>query len=883
MERADESDLQPMSTKQPHRIALAERHIIRRTRLLAELRSSSAKTILLVAPAGYGKTTLAQQWLQCNAGAALTVTPACRDIPVLARELSRALACLVLMDPRRIEAALRSANDPAAQASAVARTVLAQIGDLHDGNCWLVIDDYHLLLQSRAAESFIDELERSGQLRLLICSRQRPAWATSRRFVHGEIAELGPPDLALDEAESREIIPLGVNSEQLLEHARGWPAVIGLAAHCGSTSVSESSHPFSESLYDYFAEELYEAASPRVRKALVTIALLPPIAYAQLHGEFGFDVNKDQIVETGLVQRDKGVIEAHPLARSFLNVKAREYSDFPLLIDGAIAFCLKYGYWDESFELMLEFQMPGRMEQLLIEALPSLSDGGRTATIRAFCSHAGRSGNVRQAILDLIEAELALRDGSFDQALELSRDAARRMPADHPLEARCYIAAGKAAHLTHRLSDAFGLYTVATQLASKSADLNDATWGQCSAALFLESERADDAVRELELLRGARPEDRLRVLTAHQHQAYLGEAPDRLLTDGEHARHLLGLISDPWVRTAWGNTYGYSLVLRAHYREAEEVLTATSRELEEFGLTFGATQIQWSLAAVALGLRQFTRCDGILRRLEARYSEQRDMHGHLNVRALRARLCLAQLRPEEALRETCEVFDRFPTRAMYGEYLATRAVALAVAGEFSTAMRVVREASALTRSVDTRVLCACAAAIAADGDDVAVRRMATMALDDAARLRSWDAVVCAARASAAFAQRLSEIPGRRGDLRDLLGRSNDSSLARAIGLDSRAASAGGLLSTREGEVLDLIAAGLKNPEIARVLFIAPSTVKAHIDKIFEKLGTRTRAEAVARYSDMLAASAVGVSYMSGSSSAATGIPARLNSGERPRR
>ncbi len=36
----------------------------------------------------------------------------------------------------------------------------------------------------------------------------------------------------------------------------------------------------------------------------------------------------------------------------------------------------------------------------------------------------------------------------------------------------------------------------------------------------------------------------------------------------------------------------------------------------------------------------------------------------------------------------------------------------------------------------------------------------------------------------------------------------------------------------------------------QALFIASGTVKSHLDHIFEKLGVRTRAEAVARYAEM---------------------------------
>ena len=54
------------------------------------------------------------------------------------------------------------------------------------------------------------------------------------------------------------------------------------------------------------------------------------------------------------------------------------------------------------------------------------------------------------------------------------------------------------------------------------------------------------------------------------------------------------------------------------------------------------------------------------------------------------------------------------------------------------------------------------------------------------------------------------------------------------------------LSQRELEVLQLIAQGLSNREIAERLFLALSTVKGHNREIFGKLQVQRRTEAIAR-------------------------------------
>jgi LuxR family maltose regulon positive regulatory protein len=54
------------------------------------------------------------------------------------------------------------------------------------------------------------------------------------------------------------------------------------------------------------------------------------------------------------------------------------------------------------------------------------------------------------------------------------------------------------------------------------------------------------------------------------------------------------------------------------------------------------------------------------------------------------------------------------------------------------------------------------------------------------------------------------------------------------------------LSTREQEILELVAAGLTNQEIADKLVISPETVKKHTSNIYGKLGVSNRTEAAAR-------------------------------------
>ena len=73
-------------------------------------------------------------------------------------------------------------------------------------------------------------------------------------------------------------------------------------------------------------------------------------------------------------------------------------------------------------------------------------------------------------------------------------------------------------------------------------------------------------------------------------------------------------------------------------------------------------------------------------------------------------------------------------------------------------------------------------------------------------------------------------------------------LARAARRGSGTTPASGL-SSREDEVLHLLADGLTDREIAENLQISPRTVETHVSNVLHKLGVRNRAEAARRYRD----------------------------------
>src|SRR4029078_9430212 len=112
-----------------------------------------------------------------------------------------------------------------------------------------------------------------ASVRLLLTSRKRPSWASAGRLLYGEIYEIGRNELAMDHDEAASVLShrKDAPADGLVALAEGWPAVIGLAALSEEFELPDGSLP--EALYEYFAEELYQAASPEVQRGLRLLSI----------------------------------------------------------------------------------------------------------------------------------------------------------------------------------------------------------------------------------------------------------------------------------------------------------------------------------------------------------------------------------------------------------------------------------------------------------------------------------------------------------------------------------------------------------------------------------------------------------------------------------
>ena len=214
--------------------------------------------ILLLAPAGYGKTTLARQWIKTVGSLDLAfVHPGASgrgDIRERyrwsARRRWRRSA------PRAVREYIKAQNTPQRSSRRIG-SILADHLELAEIQ-WLVIDDYHEIIEAPEVEQLVDVLRRETASRLIVASRLRPAWASARRILYGEISEVTRDMLAMTEEESIALLGRRNGLAQLARQAEGWPAVLALAA--GARELPPPNSVLPSALHSYLAEELFQGA-----------------------------------------------------------------------------------------------------------------------------------------------------------------------------------------------------------------------------------------------------------------------------------------------------------------------------------------------------------------------------------------------------------------------------------------------------------------------------------------------------------------------------------------------------------------------------------------------------------------------------------------------
>lgn len=828
-------------TKPRSRIIRRERPIIERPRLIKKLDECDARTILLLAPAGYGKTTLARQWAKTLSRVIwVSLTSAHRDVTVLARDLARSIE--ELGDEGFVdfmEQYLKARQNPQKEAREIGLALAEGLRRVRLP--WVALDDYHELTGIADAERLVEGLRTESASPFLISSRVRPNWARHRQRLYGEVAEFRQDDLAMDAEESIAVVGReGHRVARLLSLARGWPAVIALAAQLDFQRLPAAALP--EVLHGFLAEELFSSLPEETKNYLTQIALRPSLNPSS---EPNSPAPGDSAAEIEAVLDEHSGL--HPLLRDFLLSKLDESPEGKEDVRASIEQSLIHHEWSTAFELIARFRIQDMVDQAIRASFRELMRDGQLWTLTDFVTSCmSANTDISSGAMSLVLAEAASADGDYELGRQLAERACRQLAEDDSLRPVAAIAVTRAAILSGDQGPAEVSYAEARRLSTDERDVADGLYFVTTHGIAWETPNGHhiDSLRSrrdrsaLDLVRYGNTVVLSERLSSH------GYSDDGLISECLDA---LPLISDPLVSTSALWNFAYSYFLQSRYDEALELLADVRREAETFRLLFVTPFVSWMDAGISLGKRDVGACDRYLSHAEKSIEGRYVLFHDLNIRALRARMYLQIGKTTDAL----DCVGPTPTGrtipSMRAEYIATRALVLAVARHEPAALLAAAEASDISNSVEAIAYAEAATCL------IGFRSGDLACLDEPFRrarsTKVWDPLISLVRSAPDFAAGAAQCETTRYELQLLCERIDDRPLARQTSLRIRSSSpTKNPLSQRENEVLGLIAQGFRNSEIARTLFISESTVKVHVRHIFEKLGVKTRAEAAVRVS-----------------------------------
>jgi ATP/maltotriose-dependent transcriptional regulator MalT len=661
-------------------IPAGRRHIIERPRLTRLLDEASARVIMLVAPAGYGKTTLARQWLANRPHAWYQATADSADLAALGIGVTEAGAQVTSEIGRRFREALlarRNLDGP------MAADFLSADFEAWPEGAWLVIDDYQWLAED--AEEILDRLTSVPTMRLLVTSRRRPRWASPRKLLYGEAYELGQSALAMNADEANEVLRRmeGNAARGLVALANGWPAVIGLASFADPSSfLNKESLP--PELHAYIAEELYDSVKPTAQQALCALSLLPLPSCAlseRLIGAEGSEALAEGVRVGFLTEQGSSSFYIHPLLRTFLRRKLEEFSNESRneMVEHAITLLISEGLWEGAFEVIDAFRHIAAFDSLLSTSLYPLLNDGRISTIRKFVGLGDECG-LNLAVLDLARAELAFLEGFHERARSLAYDAGRRLMDDKSLSTKAFCRAGQSAYFSDDPKGAIEHFQQARGLGGDRRDERSAIWGHFLASVELEDDTAVEHLQEFEAS-GITLDDTVRTQNGRLHLATrLGGSLWQGLEGSERIGVVVADVRDPTVRASFWHAYAGALRVAAMYGQALSATETALHEVDTFHLEFARAHINLARAGIFLATERYSAALELLDKIEALGRARGDIYLQMNECTLRCRMHLLQGDADAAVTVTERTWPHVPSTGQYGEFLACQAIARHRAG-----------------------------------------------------------------------------------------------------------------------------------------------------------------------------------------------------------
>ncbi|UCF96866.1 MAG: tetratricopeptide repeat protein [Spirochaetaceae bacterium] len=261
--------------------------LVHRDRLIENLQAGIRRRLTLVsAPAGFGKTTLIGAWIrQIEQPVAWLSLDESDNDPV--RFLSYFIAALQTIQPKLADGLLSDYQPlKSSAAESVLTQLLNEIADI-EGHCIVVFDDYHLIGDSTIHRHLGFLLEHlPAQVHLVICTRSDPPLPLAALRARGQMTELRAEDLRFTREETAEFLNrlmgldlTGPDIQVLADHTEGWIAGLQMAAVSlqGRPDTSGFIKSFTGSnryILDYLVEEVLSRQPENIQQFLLKTSVL---------------------------------------------------------------------------------------------------------------------------------------------------------------------------------------------------------------------------------------------------------------------------------------------------------------------------------------------------------------------------------------------------------------------------------------------------------------------------------------------------------------------------------------------------------------------------------------------------------------------------------
>lgn len=565
-------------------------------------------SVILVADAGFGKTTALEQALAQAGGPAvwLRTAPTDRDPGRLVGRLVEAVRVELPGVAEDHAERLATAIEPI-DAETVARSLVEDLERLLVDPLVVAIDDAERL-EGTASIAILDALldGSNEMLRVGICSRRPLGLRLARLKASGRVSELGPADLAFSPAECGACLrlvrgqePPSEEVEGLFAATEGWPLGVALAAAAGPGSEQLPARG-REAIFQYLAEEVFDGLDPALQHQLLDASIVDELD-SELESALGLPESFRADVEAaGMLVRPLGDSYAlHPLLREFLRARlaeereAVELSELHLRVAGALA---SSGRTLEAIERWLA----GGDFDSAADAIAGQGIALAGTAPETVAGWLGRlpTGLRERPVLRLLAGRLAMGEGDFDAAVEHCRAGVSGLEREQAPEALLWAArlALTDAHIAAIDLDAAAEASAGAENAGPEAG-PPAVFCALAHAAVLARLGAEDSDRALELVL-ERPSGRellgpgLSAFQAHYRELPAGHLDDAL----EHVEEGIAVLEagDPFHRLP------YVLVFKMAIHEARGEL---EQALETFDATLAVAQRSGLAGYVGAGAR----------------------------------------------------------------------------------------------------------------------------------------------------------------------------------------------------------------------------------------------------------------------------------------